>query len=87
MMTSLRPTDGIDLIAGAVHFHQLIVAGDEGMAVAQPLDGERKRTLRLLLPDDVAFAIAFGDALGVPLGDENAIVAENLHVARVHQAG
>src|SRR5262245_56635046 len=53
---------GKDFSAEPIDFHKHVAATNEGVAVAQSLNPGWSRR-QLLLPDDVAVGISFGDAL------------------------
>src|SRR3989442_9062523 len=58
--------------------------GDEGVAVGEALGGlgpvVDAGAAEHFLPDDFTAAVALGDAVGVILGDEDAVVVEELNV-------
>src|SRR5439155_21520806 len=65
-------------------FDELHLRGDERVAVRQALGNQWER--HALFPDDFAIAIAFGDAVGVVLSDQNAVSGQNLGVQGQLQA-
>src|SRR5262245_31599443 len=77
------PVIGEDLLARRVDFEDLGPCRDEGIAIAQSLAGDR--LLHLLLPEDLALAVALGDAGAVHLRNQKAFVADTLHVDRIGQ--
>src|SRR5262249_21199410 len=75
--------EGEDLLACRIDFKSLVRRSNEGVAVAQPLTGDR--LLGLELAEHLALAVALRDASPVHLGDQVAIVADDLHVNRKGQ--
>src|SRR6185437_2537227 len=67
--------DRVNLFTRAIHFEDLVCAGDECVAVGEPLhvDG----TVDLFLPKNLAREIAFGDAVGIAFGDEYTIARQH----------
>ena len=73
-----------DLLPFTIDFHHQVAGNEQRVAVGQALAAER--LLESLLPNDVAFQIAFRDALGVEFGNDDAgAVGRHLGIDRRRQ--
>src|SRR5262249_2295716 len=61
-----------DFLAVTVDLKELVAAGDEGIAVLEPLGG--KGLNDHLVPLDVALEVALGDTIDVLLGDQHTVM-------------
>src|SRR5262249_14079745 len=69
---------GPDRVACGVHHHDLVAGGDERVAVGQPIDQERA-VVRAVEADDLAGAVALGDA-ALLLDEQHAAALDHLGV-------
>src|SRR5262249_59612778 len=68
-----------DLFAVGRYFDDALVGDDPGVAVGEAL-AAHEAVLDFVLPEDLAFEVALGDAAAGLLGDEHAVAAKKLPV-------